>query len=81
VESLLHRRSVKRFTMTENGYIVSSDPHVTDRDMEQRLSITLPRDLDRKLRAFADESERSMAAVVRLALRQLLDTRMEREVG
>jgi hypothetical protein len=41
-------------------------------DTEDRLSFTLPHDLDQRLRWFAANTERSLAAVVRLALRQLL---------
>jgi Ribbon-helix-helix protein, copG family len=47
----------------------SSDPRAVD---DQRLSFTLPPDLDGQLRTFARDTERSLAAVVRLALRELL---------
>jgi hypothetical protein len=41
-------------------------------EIGERLSFTLPRELDQRLRTFAADTERSCAAVVRLALRQLL---------
>jgi hypothetical protein len=37
-----------------------------------RLSVVLPLDLELELREFASSTERSLAAVIRLALRQLL---------
>jgi hypothetical protein len=50
----------------------------------QRLSFVLPLELELELREFASSTERSVAAVIRLALRQLLADgagRADREEG
>jgi hypothetical protein len=63
------RCDVKRIAMRTNRSAPPSDPL---EGAGQRLSFVLPADMDLQLRSFARESERSLGAVVRLALRRLL---------
>jgi predicted transcriptional regulator len=46
---------------------------------EIRLSITVPGELESRVRDYATETDRSVAAVVRLAIRELL--RQQRSAG
>jgi hypothetical protein len=53
---------------------MQNQSHSDNRATATRISLTLPTELQQSLRGFAEETDRSVAAVVRLALRQLLNT-------
>ena len=69
---MIEALAVEVFAMTSKRCVSTSDPRVKGGQSEQRLTITVPPDIDQELRRFARESDRSVAAVVRLALRRLL---------